>query len=68
MQKDVFTVEMDCPISQRKEMVFFSLAKTGDGWALRSNGCDTHWSAAPECLECEKQGISILKGEMREET
>lgn len=68
MQKDVFTVEMDCPISQKKETVFFLLAKTGDGWALRSNGCDTHWSGAPECLECEKQGIAILKGEMREET
>ena len=57
---------MDCPISQRRETVFFSLVNTGDGWNLRSKGCDTNWSGAPECLECEKRGISILKGEIQE--
>lgn len=63
MQKAVFIVEMDCPISQGKEEVFFSLAKPGDEWELRSNGCDINWSGALECLECEKRGIAILKGD-----
>ena len=67
MEKGKFVVELDCPISNKKEAVFFAFVKGSNGWELRSNGCDTNWSGAPECLECEKRGIAILKGDAEEE-
>ena len=52
---------MFCPITEREEIVSFSLIQKGDAWQAAFNGCNGQFSKCEECDICCKEAFRKLE-------
>lgn len=60
-----YAVEINCPISNRSETVFFYEVPVLDEIRLQFNGCDNNWHKCEECQACQKKAYSILESSVK---